>query len=255
MEPAATRALIRAGATGATAGQAPGFTQANLIAVPADWAYDMLLFAQRNPKPCPVLDVTDPGSPVTVLAPDADLRTDLPRYRVWRDGVPVDEPTDVTGVWRDDLVAFLIGCSFTFENALQVAGVPLRHVEQRRNVSMFVTGRQTRPAGRLRGPLVVSMRPIPADLVATATRVSGRMPAAHGAPIHAGDPAALGIEDLDRPDFGDAVARTDGDVPVFWACGVTPQAALIASRPPFAITHSPGHMFITDVPTAEYRLP
>jgi uncharacterized protein YcsI (UPF0317 family) len=255
MDAASARALIRSGAAGPTAGLAAGHTQANLIAVPADWAYDMLLFAQRNPKPCPVLDVTDPGSPVTVLAPDADLRTDLPRYLVWRDGVPVDEPTDVTGVWRDDLVAFLIGCSFTFENALRAAGVPLRHVEQGRNVSMYVTTTECRPAGRLRGPLVVSMRPIPADLVATATRVSGLMPAVHGAPVHAGDPAVLGIADLAAPDFGDAVEASPGDVPVFWACGVTPQAALIASRPPFAITHSPGHMFIADVPDSAYLVP
>ena len=245
---------VRARASGPTAGLATGFAQANLIAVPADWAYDVLLFTQRNPKPCPVLDVTDAGSPRTVLAPGADLRTDLPRYRVWHDGALVEEPTDATPFWRDDLVAFLIGCSFTFEGDLAKAGVPLRHVEQGRNVPMFVTNRQCRPAGRVHGPLVVSLRWIPEDLVDTAARVSGLMPAVHGAPVHVGDPAALGVADPAAPDFGDPVDAEPGDVPVFWACGVTPQAALMASRPPFAITHAPGHMFVTDVPDSEYRV-
>jgi uncharacterized protein YcsI (UPF0317 family) len=242
---------VRQRATGPTAGLAPGYTQANLIAVPRDWAYDMLLFAQRNPKPCPVLDVTDPGSPRTVLAPEADLRTDVPRYRVWQDGVLADEPSDATSHWRDDLVAFLIGCSFTFEAALTDAGVPLRHG---RNVPMYVTNRDCRPAGRLHGPMVVSLRMIPAAMVDTAVRVSGLMPAVHGAPVHVGDPAGLGITDLAAPDFGDPPVAEPGDVPVFWACGVTPQAVLMASKPPFAITHAPGHMFVTDVPDSEYRV-
>jgi uncharacterized protein YcsI (UPF0317 family) len=245
---------VRLHATGPTTGLAAGYAQANLIAVPADWAYEMLLFAQRNPKPCPVLDVTDAGSPHTQLAPGADLRTAIPRYRIWRDGELVAEPPDATPHWRDDLVAFLIGCSFTFEAELAGAGVPLRHVAQGRNVSMYVTDRACRPAGRLHGPLVVSMRMIPAHLVDTAVRVSARMPAVHGAPVHVGDPAALGIADLSTPDFGDPVDPEPGDVPVFWACGVTPQAALMASRPPFAITHAPGHMLVTDVPDADYRL-
>jgi uncharacterized protein YcsI (UPF0317 family) len=162
-------------------------------------------------------------------------------------------PADVTDRWLTDLVTFLIGCSFTFETALAQAGVPLRHVEQARTVAMYVTNRECRPAGRLRGPLVVSMRPIPAHQVDTATRVSEQMPTAHGAPIHIGTPAALGVTDLDHPDFGDAIEGAPGDVPVFWACGVTIQAALMASRPPFAITHAPGHMFITDVPDTDSR--
>ncbi|MBW4720078.1 putative hydro-lyase [Saccharothrix obliqua] len=249
-----TPAEVRDHATGPTTGLADGYAQANLVAVPRDWAYDVLLFAQRNPKPCPVLDVTDAGSPTTVLAPAADLRRDLPRYRVWEHGELVAEPADATPHWRDDLVAFLIGCSFTFESALRRAGVPLRHVEQGRNVPMYVTDRACRPAGRLRGPLVVSMRYVPAHLVDVARDVTARMPAVHGAPVHVGDPAALGIEDLDVPDFGDAATPHDGDVPVFWACGVTPQAAVMASRPPFAITHAPGHMFVTDVRDDDYRV-
>jgi uncharacterized protein YcsI (UPF0317 family) len=253
--PAEVRDACRAGSTVPTSGLAPGYTQANLVVVPQDWAFDVLLFGQRNPQPVPLLDVTDAGSWRTVLAPGADLRTDLPRYRVWRDGVLVDEPTDVTGLWTDDLVAFLIGCSFSFETALLDAGVPVRNIEQGRNVSMYRTDRACRPAGRLSGPLVVSMRPVPGELVATAVQVTGRMPQVHGAPVHVGPPSSLGIADLGRPDFGDPVEAAEGDVPVFWACGVTPQAALMASRPPFAITHAPGHMFVTDVPDAVYRRP
>jgi uncharacterized protein YcsI (UPF0317 family) len=254
LSPTQARALFRAGTIAATCGWAAGHTQANLIAVPADWAYDVLLFAQRNPRPCPVLDVTDPGSATTVLAPTADLRTDLPRYRVWEHGQLVDEPTDVADRWRNDLVTFLLGCSFTFETALSQAGVTLRHLEQARNVAMYVTNRECRSAGRLHGRLVVSMRPIPAEQLDTAIQVSGRMPAVHGAPLHTGSPATLGIADLEHPDFGDPLDSVPGDVPVFWACGVTTQAALMASRPPFAITHNPGHMFITDVPDANYRV-
>ncbi|MER6568326.1 putative hydro-lyase [Streptomyces sp. NPDC001093] len=252
--PETARGRFRDGLAGPTAGVAAGHTQANLISVPADWAYDMLLFCQRNPKPCPVLDVTDAGSTSTVLAEGADLRTDLPRYRVWRDGELVEEPTDVHVYWRDDLVSFLLGCSFTFEWALARAGVPIRHVEQGRNVPMYITTRACRPAGRLSGPMVVSMRPVPAEHIRAAIRESSLLPAVHGGPVHCGDPAALGIEDLARPDFGDPVAPAPGDIPVFWACGVTPQAAVMASRPPFAITHAPGQMFLTDTRDEQYRL-
>jgi uncharacterized protein YcsI (UPF0317 family) len=253
--PEQARGAFRAGTVTPTSGWCTGYTQANLVVVPRDWAWDMLLFAQRNPQPCPVLDVTDEGATATALAPGSDLRTDLPRYRVWHDGELVDEPADVTDLWRTDLVSFLIGCSFSFETALVEAGVPLRHVEQGRNVSMYRTARQCRPAGRLSGPLVVSMRPVPASLVPLAVQVTARMPDVHGEPVHVGAPQALGIDDLGEPDYGDPVVPEEGDVPVFWACGVTPQAALVASRPPFAITHAPGHMFVTDVEDAEYRRP
>lgn len=252
--PAQARMSFRNGTVASTAGWVSGYTQVNLVSVPQELAYDLLLFTQRNPKPCPVLDVTDAGSVTSELAPDADLRTDLPRYRVWCDGELAEEPTRVTHVWRDDLVTFLIGCSFTFEEALREASVPLRHVEQGRNVPMYVTNRPCRPAGRLHGSLVVSMRPIPAAMVATAVRVTAMTPAVHGAPVHVGAPDSLGITDLTRPDFGDAVGMRDSDVPVFWACGVTPQVAVMASRPDFAITHAPGHMFITDVPDTTHRI-
>ncbi|WP_411284341.1 putative hydro-lyase, partial [Lapillicoccus sp.] len=220
--PAQARSRYRRGLAQPTSGWAPGYTQANLVVLPKEWAFDMLLFGQRNPQPVPLLDVTEPGSVSTVLAPGSDLRTDLPRYRVWRDGVLVDEPTDVTDLWADDLVSFLIGCSFSFESALLDAGVPVRNIEQGRNVSMYRTNVHCRPAGRLSGPLVVSMRPVPAAQVVTAVQVTARMPEVHGAPVHVGAPESLGIADLARPDFGDPVDVHDGDVPMFWACGVTP---------------------------------
>jgi len=253
--PALARARYRAGLEVPTTGWSAGYTQANMVVLPREWAFDMLLFGQRNPQPVPLLDVTDAGATSTALAPGSDLRTDLPRYRVWRNGVLVDEPTDVFDLWRDDLVTFLIGCSFSFETALLDAGVPVRNIEQGRNVSMYRTNRLCRPAGRLSGPLVVSMRPVPAELVVTAVQVTGRMPQVHGAPVHVGSPATLGVMDLAAPDYGDPVELRAGDVPVFWACGVTPQEALMASKPPFAITHAPGYMFVTDVPDAACRQP
>jgi uncharacterized protein YcsI (UPF0317 family) len=248
--PPALRNACRGGWVGPTAGHAAGFTQANLIALPKEWAWDFLLFAQRNPKPCPVLDVTEPGSAATALAPGADLRRDLPLYRIWRDGTLAEEVADASDAWAEhgDLVAFLIGCSFTFETPLAEAGIEIRHVTQGCNVPMYRTNRPCRPAGRVSGPLVVSMRPIFADRVADAVSITGRYPAVHGAPVHVGAPEVLGIGDLGRPDFGDPVEIRSGEIPVFWACGVTPQAAVMASRVPFAITHAPGHMFVTDVP-------
>ena len=251
--PEQARLRFREGLVAPTTGWCDGWTQANLVVLPRDWAFDMLLFGQRNPQPVPLLDVTEPGSRSSVLAPGADLATDVPRYRVWRDGELVDEPTDVADLWTDDLVSFLVGCSFSFETALLAAGVPVRHIEQGRNVAMYRTDVPCRPAGRLSGELVVSMRPIPAAQVTTAVQVTGRMPRVHGAPVHVGAPEALGIRDLAAPDFGDPVEAHDGDVPVFWACGVTPQVALMASRPPFAITHAPGHMLVTDAPDSDYR--
>ncbi|XVQ08868.1 putative hydro-lyase [Spirillospora sp. CA-255316] len=254
LTPEQARALFRSGLRVPTAGWCAGSTQANLIAVPREHAYDLLLFAQRNPKPCPVLDVTEPGRTSARLF-SGDLRTDLPGYVVYEDGEPVAEVTDATAHWRDDLVAFLIGCSFTFENALLEEGVPVRHIEQGRNVPMYRTNRSCRRAGGLGGPLVVSMRPIPAGRVADAVRVTARYPSVHGAPVHVGDPSELGIADLGRPDFGDPADVRPGEIPVFWACGVTPQAAVMASRPEFAIGHAPGHMAITDARDSDHLVP
>ena len=254
LSPAAARSMFRTGVRRPTAGWAKGYVQANLIAVPRDWAYDLLLFAQRNPKPCPVLDVTDPGACTTALAPEADLRRDLPAYRLWEDGTCVAEVADASEHWRPDLVCFLIGCSFTFENALLRAGVPVRHLDTMTNVPMYVTDQRCRPAARLSGPLVVSMRPVPAHLIPTAVQVTSRFPAVHGAPVHVGNPELVGITDIGRPDFGEPSTVAPGEIPVFWACGVTPQVAMMESRPPFAISHSPGHMLVTDVPDRDYEV-
>src|SRR5262245_27016807 len=234
--------------TGPTPGLALGYVHANLVVVPRELAFDFLLFCQRNPKPCPVLDVTDPGDPEPKFAaPGADLRTDLPRYCVWKDGSVVDEPTDVRRYWRDDFVAFVIGCSFTFENALLDASVPVRHLEQGRNVPMYRTNRPCRGAGVFEGPLVVSMRPLTPEQAVTATRICSRFSRAHGAPVHFGDPSAIGIGDVNRPDYGEAVEIRPGELPVFWACGVTPQAVAAMAKLPLMITHKPGHMFLTDL--------
>lgn len=232
---------------GPTAGLAEGFAQANLVVLPQADATDFLLFCQRNPKPCPLLEVLDPGGWAPAIAAGADLRTDLPRYRVWRRGEVVDEPHDVADLWRDDFVSFLIGCSFTFETALRTGGVPVRHIDEGRNVPMYRTNVPCAAAGRFRGELVVSMRPMtPAEAI-RAIQITSRFPDVHGAPVHFGDPAAIGIKDLNVADFGDAVTIHAGEVPVFWACGVTPQVALMNAAPQIAFTHSPGCMFVTDI--------
>ena len=242
------RDAARAGRlSGPTCGLAPEYLQANLVIVPQDLAADFLRFCESNLKPCPLLDVTEPGSwePHDV-APGADLRTDLPRYRVYRHGSLVDEPTDIVHWWRGDLVSFLLGCSFSFEAAMRRAGLPVRHLDEGCNVPMYRTSITCTPSGVFRGPLVVSMRPLTPAQAIQAVEITSRYPHAHGTPVHFGDPAAIGISDLSRPDFGDAVSVRPGEVPVFWACGVTPQAVVMDVKPEFAITHSPGCMFVTD---------
>jgi len=235
--------------TGGTAGLAPGHVQANLVILPQRQAYDFLVFCQRNPRPCPLIEVTDPGNPEPVgVAPGSDLRTDIPRYRIYREGRLEAEVTDITTEWREDFVAFLLGCSFTFETALLQAGVPLRHIEEKRIVPMYRTDLACRPAGIFRGPMVVSMRPIPAPLIARAVTVTARYPMAHGAPVHVGTPGQIGIADVHKPDWGEPPTILPGEAPVFWACGVTPQAVALEARLPLVITHAPGHMFITDLP-------
>ncbi len=245
----ATRQACRRGELAdQTSGLAPGYAQANLVVLPRELAGDFLLFCQRNPKPCPLLDVTEPGSFVPRrAAPDADLRTDLPKYRVWREGRLVEELTDLTDLWQPDFVSFIIGCSFTFEAALLRSSVPVRHIELGVNVPMYRTNIACQSAGVFHGPLVVSMRPLkPADAV-RAVQITSRYPAVHGAPVHLGLPEQIGIAEISRPDFGDSVPVAADELPVFWACGVTPQAVAMAVRPPLMITHSPGCMFVTDL--------
>lgn len=233
--------------TGFTAGAALGYVQANLVVLPREQAFDFLLFCQRNPKPCPLLDVTEAGDPEPRLcAPGADVRTDVPGYRVYRHGELVGEPQDIRALWQKDFVAFLIGCSFTFESALMQAGLPLRHIEEQRNVPMYRTNLACQPAGIFHGPMVVSMRPMTPAQAVRATQICARFGRAHGTPVHLGDPAAIGIRDIARPDFGDPVTLRPGEIPVFWACGVTPQAVVMQAKPPFCATHQPGHMFVTD---------
>lgn len=251
--PAAVRALIRDGRlTGPTSGLCLGHLQANLAILPAESAAEFRAFCEANNRPMPLVDVTAAGDPEPVhVAPGADLRTDLPRYRVYRRGEVAAEVTDIRDLWQDDFVGFLLGCSFSAEHRLLEAGVRLRHLEAGRNVPMFVTSVRCSPAGRFHGPMVVSMRPIRRDQVELATRVTAELPLAHGAPVHVGEPEQLGIRDLARPDFGDAVTPEEGEVPVFWACGVTPQAVLMEVKPALAITHAPGHMFIADTPECD----
>ena len=243
------RSAIRSGHwTGHTSGLAEGHVQGNVVILPELLANDFLRYCQRNPKPCPLLAVSEPGEALlSSLGADIDIRTDVPCYRVWRDGVLVDQPTDIRNLWRSDLVTFVIGCSFSFEEALLEAGVPLRHITQKRNVAMYRSNMPTSPAGVFNGPMVVSMRPLKALDAIRAIQITSRFPNVHGAPVHIGNPALIGIADLAAPDYGDAVDVLPDEIPVFWACGVTPQAAITQARPEFCITHAPGAMLITDL--------
>lgn len=245
----AVRSAIRKGAyTGHTAGLAAGKLQCNLAILPQEFALDFLRFCQRNPKPCPVVGISDNGDPkLPTLGHDIDIRSDVAKYRVFRNGALNEEVTDISDIWTDELVTVALGCSFTFENAMVRSGIPVRHLETGRNVPMFKTSIDLVPAGRFGGQMVVTMRPIPADQVDVARDISRRFPQAHGAPIAVGDPAQIGIADLGAPDWGDAVQIKDGEIPVYWACGVTPQNVLLDANLPICITHSPGHMLIADV--------
>lgn len=246
---AEARRKIRSGEwSGHTSGTAPNYVQGNLAILPGALAGDFLRFCQRNPKPCPLLAVSEPGDPrLPGLGADIDIRSDVPAYRIWRHGELVEEVTDVSAFWRDDLVTFVLGCSFSFEQALIDAGIPLRHVLEGRNVAMYRTNIPTVPAGVFHGPMVVSMRPMSAANAIRAVQVTARVPAVHGAPVHLGDPAQIGIADIAQPDFGDPVAVLPGEMPVFWACGVTPQSVIMEAKPDFCITHSPGKMLVTDL--------
>lgn len=233
---------------GPTAGMATGYTQANLVIFKKEHAFDFLLFCQRNPKPCPLLDVTEPGSFVPKkLSNKADIRTDLPKYRIFQDGVFTEEVNEITDYWEDDMVAFLLGCSFTFEAPLLENEIPVRHIEENCNVPMFKTNIPCEKAGIFEGPTVVSMRPMTPEDAIRATQITSRFPSVHGAPIHLGDPSLIGISDISKPDFGNFVTINEGEIPVFWACGVTPQAVAMESKPSIMISHAPGCMFISDV--------
>lgn len=240
---------------GSTAGMAKGFVQVNLVILPEAQANGFLRFCQANPKPCPVLAVSEPGErQCDVLGKDLDIARDVPSYRIYRNGAFDGTLNDVSDVWRDDLVTFAIGCSFSFEHALLQNGVPVRHIEEGRNVSMYKTSIPLRPAGGFSGNMVVSMRPFRADAAIRAVQITTRFPQTHGAPVHLGDPSLIGIKSLSSPDYGDAVSVADHEIPVFWACGVTPQQVLMDSGIEFAITHTPGHMLVTDIPESQVAL-
>lgn len=247
--PKDVRALIREGMIDyQTSGMCEGYAQANLVVLPQKYAYDFLLFAMRNPRSCPLLEVSDVGQRgLKFLGEDADIARDIPKYRIYEKGELKGEYTDVSDFWRDDLVSFLIGCSFSFEGELLAADVPVRQIEQGCNVPMYNTNIACEEAGVFKGNMVVSMRPIPYELVPKAVMITGAMPKVHGSPVHIGSPEHIGIRDINKPDYGDMVEIRDGEVPVFWPCGVTPQAVVMASKPDFCITHAPGHMFISDI--------
>lgn len=236
-----------------TAGYCDGHVQANLAALPETYASDFELFCRKNPKPCPLLEKIGPGSCLTrYLADKADLRKTLPRYRIWIDGRLDREVGDIAAHYRDDLVFFLLGCSFSFEAALMESGITLRHFEQKKNVAMFDTNIALNDSGPFGGNMVVSMRPIPKHLVNRAVEVTGRFPEMHGDPVHVGNPREIGIRHPESPDYGDPMEIFDNEVPVFWACGVTPQAVLLEARPSFAITHAPGFMFVSDLKNGDF---
>lgn len=254
-DPVKVREMIREEKiTGPTSGMCPGYAQANLVVLPKEYAYDFLLFTQRNPKSCPVLEVSEEGDRyLRRVAPGADIASEIPKYRIYEKGVLTGEYTNVENFWRKDLVSFLIGCSFSFESELLDAGIEVRHISMGCNVPMYITNIECEPAGIFSGKMVVSMRPIPYEQIVKAVTVTGQMPKVHGTPIHIGDPSVIGIKDVNKPDFGDAVSIMPGEVPVFWCCGVTPQSVVMNVKPSFCITHAPGHMLITDVKNTELK--
>ena len=249
LNPGEIRAIIRRGKWDKpTAGLAMGYAQANLVILPQKYAFDFLLFCQRNPKPCPLLEVLEPGEfKMKFLSLNADIRTDIPLYNIYRKGRLQNTVREIKNFWKEDFISFLLGCSFSFEEAMLRGKIPVRHIEENKNVPMFITHISCKPAGVFHGPMVVTMRPIPSDKVTRAFQITSRYAGVHGAPIHIGDPSTIGIKDLRKPDFGDPVTIKKGEIPVFWACGVTPQAVVMKAKPDLCITHVPGHMFISDL--------
>ena len=254
--PVEIRAFIRKGRWDRpTAGLAMGYAQANLVILPQKYAFDFLLFCQRNPNPCPLLEVLEPGEFRTkFLSSDADIRTDIPQYNIYQRGTLQGTVKEIRDLWKPDLVTFLLGCSFSFEEAMLRSRIPVRHIEEDKNVPMFITNIPCKSAGIFHGPMVVTMRPMPPEKVTRAVQITSRYASVHGAPIHIGDPPAIGIKDLRKPDFGDRVTVKKREIPVFWACGVTPQAVVMKAKPDLCITHTPGHMFISDLLNEELAI-
>ena len=244
--------LIRSGEIDyPTAGMCAGYAQANLVILPKQYAEDFKEFARKNPKPCPILEVVEGMPDIHDMGEGSSIVTDIPKYFIYRDGVKTEEVTDVSEYWKEDSVAFLIGCSFSFEEALLREGIDVRHISMGCNVPMYKSNIPCEPAGVFEGPTVVSMRPMTPEDAKKAWEITERYPNVHGCPVHMGDPADIGIKDITKPDYGDPVEIREGEIPVFWACGVTPQAAVEHAKPPIVITHAPGHMFITDILNSE----
>lgn len=238
--------------TGDTAGLGGGYLQGNLAILPAEYATDFLRFCQRNPKPCPLVGVSETGDPIlATLGDDVDIRTDVPQYKIFENGTLIKQVTDITDLWRDDFVTFVLGCSFSFEDALMAEGIAIRHIDQNKTVPMYRTNIQTVKAGPFSGEIVVSMRSLSVENAIRAIEITSRFPQAHGTPIHFGEPRTIGINDITKPEFGDPTEIKKGEVPVFWACGVTPQVAIQNAKPSICITHAPGHMLITDIRGAD----
>ncbi|SDK03985.1 Uncharacterized protein YcsI, UPF0317 family [Jeotgalicoccus aerolatus] len=239
--------------TGPTSGIAGDKVQANLAILPKEYAFDFLLFAIRNSKPVPIIEVLEAGEFVSRYAKNSDIRTDIPQYNIYKNGELTETVSDIKKYWRDDFVTFLIGCSFTFEQAILDAGISIKHIDEGRNVAMYKTNIETEPAGVFKGNTVVSMRPFKKSLVDKVTEITNEFPNMHGGPVHAGDPKEIGIRNIDKPDYGDSIEIAEDEVPVFWACGVTPQNVVLNAKPEILISHAPGHMFITDINYEEYK--
>lgn len=240
---------------GNTSGLAPGLVQTNLVILPKEHANDFLRFCQLNPKPCPLIATSEPGQALlTEVGEGIDIRQHVPQYRVFNHGELINECSDINDIWRDDLVTFLLGCSFSFEEALLADGLEIRNVSEQKNVPMYNTNIPCKSAGVFSGNTVVSMRPMKPKDAIRAIQICSRFPQVHGAPIHFGDPSEIGINDITKPDYGDAVTVKHGEVPVFWACGVTPQLAIAQAKPDFCITHSPGCMLITDINNSQLSI-
>ena len=252
MSPAEVRQRIRSGEiTFPTAGMCRGYAQANLVILPPEYAADFKEYAEKNPFPCPVLEIIE-GTPEThAMGEGGNIVTDIPEYFIYRNGEFSEKVNDASAFWKEGYVGFLIGCSFSFEEALMKAGIEIRHIATGRNVPMYKTNIQTVKAGPFEGPMVCSMRPMTPENARLAYDITVKFPNVHGAPVHMGDPSVVGVADIMKPDYGEAVEIREGEIPVVWPCGVTPQAAIEAAKPPIVITHSPGHMFITDIPNAE----
>lgn len=254
MDAATIRERIRSGEhQGTTSGISGDKVQANVVILPRKYAFDFLLFAMRNKKAVPIIEVLEDGRYESVYAKGSDVRTDVPKYNIYRYGELIETVDEVESYWQDDFVTFLIGCSFTFEQAIMDGGIDIKHIKEGKNVAMYRTDIPAEPAGLFHGQAVVSMRPFKKEDIDDVIAITERFPDMHGGPVHVGEPGEIGIANMKDPDYGEAIDIADDEVPVFWACGVTPQNVALNAKPEIMITHLPGHMFITDINNEEFK--